>query len=92
MARGNAKNAKKIAKATRTEHVFPGNGSDEACKPSYTRPVWRLLQGEAQLVGRRALFVFDLIASDCRKSHEKWYETLWCTGRQGQQHLAGRRV
>jgi len=40
----------KIARAERTEKVFPVGVAPSACKPSHTRPVWRLEKGRAVLV------------------------------------------
>jgi len=48
--RGRITTADKIARAERTEKVFPRKVSKNDCKLSHTRPVWRLENGRAVLV------------------------------------------
>jgi transposase len=48
--RGRLTNAEKIARAERTEKVYPPDVPKSACKLSHTRPVWRLENGRAVLV------------------------------------------
>lgn len=48
--RGRTRTADKIAKATRTEAVFPAGVSKEECYLSHTRVVWRLEKGQAVLI------------------------------------------
>jgi transposase len=48
--RGRIKTSDKIAKAERTEPVFPEGVSPEACQLSHVRPVWRLENGRAVLI------------------------------------------
>jgi transposase len=48
--RGRITTAEKIARATRTEKVFPAGVPREFCRWSHTRPVWRLENGRAVLV------------------------------------------
>lgn len=48
--RGRITTADKIARAVRTEKVFPVGVSEEACKLSHTRPLWRIESGQAVLV------------------------------------------
>jgi len=48
--RGRITTADKIARAERTEKVFPQDISKNDCKLSHTRPVWRLENGRAVLV------------------------------------------
>jgi len=48
--RGRIMTAEKIARATRTEQVFPAGVAKKDCKLSHTRPVWRLENGRAVLV------------------------------------------
>ena len=48
--RGRITTADKIARAQRTERVFPAGIAESQCKLSHTRPVWRLEQGRAVLV------------------------------------------
>ena len=50
LRRGRISNADKIARAQRTEQVFPTGVAASACRLSHTRPVWRLEQGRAVLV------------------------------------------
>jgi len=47
---GRITTADKIARASRTEEVFPVGVSKEDCRLSHTRPVWRLENGQAVLV------------------------------------------
>jgi transposase len=47
---GRISTADKIAQAERTEKVFPVGVARSACRPSHTRPVWRLENGRAVLV------------------------------------------
>ncbi len=47
---GRTTTAEKIAQAVRTEKVFPAGVSEEDCRLSHTRPVWRLENGQAVLV------------------------------------------
>ncbi len=48
--RGRITTAEKIARASRTEKVFPTGVPHDDCKLSHTRPVWRLEDGKAVLV------------------------------------------
>ncbi len=48
--RGRLTTADKIARAQRTEKVFPAGVATSDCKLSHTRPVWRLEHGQAVLV------------------------------------------
>ncbi len=48
--RGRVTTAEKIARAERTEPVFPAGVASSDCQLSHTRPVWRLEQGRAVLV------------------------------------------
>ena len=48
--RGRLTTAEKIARAERTEKVYPPDVAKSACKLSHTRPVWRLENGRAVLV------------------------------------------
>ena len=48
--RGRIATQEKIARAERTENVFPEGMSENDCKLSHTRPVWRLEQGRAVLM------------------------------------------
>ena len=48
--RGRITTADKIARAIRTEKVYPSGVPEEDCKLSHTRPVWRLENGQAVLV------------------------------------------
>lgn len=48
--RGRLATAEKIARAERTEKVYPPDVPKSACKLSHTRPVWRLENGRAVLV------------------------------------------
>jgi transposase len=48
--RGRVTTADKIARAARTEKVFPTGVPEKDCKLSHTRPVWRLENGRAVLV------------------------------------------
>jgi hypothetical protein len=50
LRRGRISTADKIARAQRTEQVFPTGVATSACRLSHTRPVWRLEQGRAVLV------------------------------------------
>ncbi len=50
LRRGRLTTADKIARAERTEQVFPPGVPVEECRLSHTRPVWRLEQGRAVLV------------------------------------------
>ncbi len=47
---GRISSAKKIARAERTERVFPRDVPEADCWLSHTRPVWRLENGRAALV------------------------------------------
>jgi transposase len=47
---GRINTADKIALAERTEKVFPVGVAPSDCRPSHTRPVWRLENGRAVLV------------------------------------------
>jgi len=47
---GRTSTAEKVARAVRTEKVFPANVSPDDCRLSHTRPVWRLENGRAVLV------------------------------------------
>jgi len=47
---GRTTTAEKVARAVRTEKVFPAGVSQEDCWLSHTRPVWRLENGQAALV------------------------------------------
>jgi hypothetical protein len=48
--RGRLTTADKIARATRTEKVFPPGVAEQDCRLSHTRPMWRLENGQAVLV------------------------------------------
>lgn len=48
--RGRVTTAEKIARAERTEKVYPPDVPKSACQLSHTRPVWRLENGRAVLV------------------------------------------
>ena len=50
LRRGRISTADKIAQAERTEKVFPIGVAASTCRPSHTRPVWRLENGRAVLV------------------------------------------
>ncbi len=50
LRRGRVTTAEKIARAERTEKIFPEGVSENDCKLSHTRPVWRLEDGRAVLV------------------------------------------
>ncbi len=50
LRRGRITTAEKIARAERTEKVFPADVSQDDCKLSHTRGVWRLEDGRAVLV------------------------------------------
>lgn len=50
LRRGRITTADKIARAERTERVFPAGIAESQCKLSHTRPIWRLEQGRAVLV------------------------------------------
>jgi transposase len=50
LRRGRIGTADKIARAERTEKVFPVGVAQSDCKLSHTRPVWRLENGRAVLV------------------------------------------
>jgi transposase len=50
LRRGRLTTAAKIARAKRTEKVFPFGVPEGDCKLSHTRPVWRLEAGQAVLV------------------------------------------
>ena len=50
LRRGRLTTADKIARAERTEQVFPQGVPPEECRLSHTRPLWRLEQGRAVLV------------------------------------------
>ena len=47
---GRITTADKIARAARTEKVFPAEVPENGCKLSHTRPMWRLENGRAVLV------------------------------------------
>ena len=47
---GRTTTAEKVARAARTEKVFPQGVPEEDCWLSHTRPVWRLENGQAVLV------------------------------------------
>ena len=51
--RGRIPTAEKVAKAERTEEVFPEGLDRDRCSLSHTRPVWRLENGRAVLVAYR---------------------------------------
>lgn len=48
--RGRLRTAEKIAQAQHTQQVFPDGVAKRDCKRSHTRPVWRLIDGQAVLV------------------------------------------
>jgi hypothetical protein len=48
--RGRVTTADKVARAVRTEKVYPAGVPEEDCKLSHTRPVWRLENGQAVIV------------------------------------------
>jgi len=48
--RGRVTTADKVARAARTEKVYPVGVPEEDCKLSHTRPMWRLENGQAVLV------------------------------------------
>jgi transposase len=48
--RGRLTTADKLARAARTEKVFPAGVAEQDCRLSHTRPVWRLENGQAVLV------------------------------------------
>ncbi len=48
--RGRLANEAKIARAEKTEDVYPSDVPMEKCKLSHVRVVWRLLEGRAVLV------------------------------------------
>lgn len=48
--RGRVTTQDKIARAARTEKVYPSDVPEDQCKWSHTRPVWRLENGQAVLV------------------------------------------
>jgi len=48
--RGRISTAEKVARAERTEKVFPQGVAESDCRRSHTRPVWRLENGRAVLV------------------------------------------
>lgn len=48
--RGRLTTAKKLALATEEEDVYPEGVAREECKLSHSRPVWRLIDGQAVLV------------------------------------------
>jgi len=50
LRRGRISTAEKVARAERTEKVFPAGLSKNDCKLSHTRPMWRLEDGRAVLV------------------------------------------
>jgi transposase len=50
LRRGRVTTAEKIARAARTEKVFPAGLAESECRWSHTRPVWRLENGQAVLV------------------------------------------
>jgi transposase len=50
---GRVRTAEKIAQAERTEDIYPGGVPQSDCRPSHTRPVWRLENGRAVLVAYR---------------------------------------
>jgi transposase len=45
--RGRVKSQKKLSSCTRTEKVYPVGVPEEECYLSHTRPVWRLIDGQA---------------------------------------------
>lgn len=47
---GRIATAEKVARAVRTEKVYPAGFPKEDCRLSHTRPVWRLENGQAVLV------------------------------------------
>ena len=49
LRRGRITTAEKIARAARTEKVFPAGVPHDDCKLSHTRPIWRLEDGRAVL-------------------------------------------
>ena len=51
--RGRVRTADKIARAERTEEVYPNDILPSDCKLSHTRPMWRLENGRAVLVAYR---------------------------------------
>src|SRR3954465_13749643 len=51
--RGRVSTADKVARAERTENVFPADVPPDACGFSHVRPVWRLENGRAVLVAYR---------------------------------------
>ena len=48
--RGRVSTHDKVARAERTEAIFPEGGPPDACRLSHVRPVWRLENGRALLV------------------------------------------
>ncbi len=48
--RGRMTTASKIARAKRTEKVFPRGVPERECKLSHTRPIWRLEEGQAAII------------------------------------------
>ena len=50
LRRGRITTAEKIARAARTEKVFPAGVPHDDCKLSHTRPIWRLEDGRVVLV------------------------------------------
>jgi transposase len=48
--RGRLRTAEKVAQAQHTQQVFPIGVAKRDCKWSHTRPVWRLIDGQAVLV------------------------------------------
>jgi len=50
LRRGRITTAEKIARAERTEKVFPQDVPEDLCKLSHTRPMWRFEDGRAVLV------------------------------------------
>ena len=48
--KGRVTSADKIASAVRTEKVYPAGIPEENCRFSHTRPIWRLENGQAQIV------------------------------------------
>jgi hypothetical protein len=48
--KGRLTTAEKVARAARTEKVFPAGVPQEKCQLSHTRPVWQLENGQAVLV------------------------------------------
>ncbi|MCH8914232.1 MAG: transposase, partial [Planctomycetes bacterium] len=50
LRRGRITTAQKIARAERTEKVFPQGVPEDDCRFSHTRPMWRLENGRAVLV------------------------------------------